>query len=621
MELVLMTQTTSSVNQTICHIREVEYNLSVTPCDRCQQPAPFFTTAERTAIDINLEHPVLLHVTVSVHHCAECDHYFRAQPPFLQRGAIYSNRVVDKAVQSVYEDGMAMRQVPTRVARDFWVCPSEGSVRRWCRAYGEAFDFATDYQPWVVSEFSGILCVDEVYQDRLALLLAVDPAAPDGDRLVGYQLVHGNVDATEVERFLAHLREVGIDPDQVITDGSSLYPTVLTQVWPDAAHQLCLFHETRHVTKAAMKAINAIRKSLPHPPPTSATRGGGPLRSRPPSDDSTDPASQRWYWRQAQRHVEISHVHELAQQGLSQRAIARQTGHHRETIKRWLQEPIPPLPEDMPTDLPEVASLPAPLQRKQQKQKLKHQVHALAQEGLSHSAIARRIGIHRITVKRWLEQDLPSEPTEPMSSVEKVDMPPPPTPWSNWDEVRQIREALQEHRFLLLHRPENLTSDEQEQLDALFTSPIGEQLQIVRSFLVDWYRLWINDSGQRRALAEARASCEAWRTNTTYQAVPQLQRVQERMTAAKFESLSQFLRHPDWEATNNGAERAGRAFRHRQAPHFNLRKRESIENSINVIACLRKAAALQPPLGPYHTCQRGRKKRDQTNLATYAMAA
>ena len=564
---------------------------------------------------------MLLHVTVSVHHCIECEHYFRAQPPFLQPGAIYANRVVDKAVQSVYEDGMAMRQVPTRMARDFWVCPSEGSIRRWCRAYSESFDFATDYQPWVVSEFSGILCVDEVYQDRLALLLAVDPAAPDGDRLVGYQLVHGNVDATEVERFLAHLKEVGIDPDQVITDGSSLYPTVLAKIWPDAAHQLCLFHETRHMTKAVMKAINAIRKSLPHSPPSLATRGGGPLRSQPPSDDPTDPASQHWYWRQARRQAEITYVHELAQQGLSQRAIARQTGHHRETIKRWLQEPIPPLPEDMPTDLTEVASLPAPLQRKQQKQKLKRQVHALAQEGLSHSAIARRVGIHRITVKSWLEQDLPSEPTEPVSPEEKVDMPPPPAPWSSWDEVRQIREALQEHRFLLLHRPENLTSDEQEQIDALFTSPIGEQLQIVRSFLVDWYQLWLDDHGQRRTLAEAKTRYEAWRDSTTYQTVPQLQRAQARMTTAKFERLSQFLRHPKWEATNNGAERAGRAFRHRQAPHFNLRSKESIENSISVIACLRKAAALQPPLGPYHTCQRGRKRRSQINTAMCAMTA
>jgi transposase len=621
MGLVLMITMTSSVNQTVCHVREVAYNLSVTSCDRCQQPAPFFTTAERTVIDIHLEYPVLLHVTVSVHHCAGCNHYFRAQPPFLQPGAIYANRVVDKAVQSVHEDGMAMRQVPIRMGRDFWVCPSEGSIRRWCRAYSETFDFATDYQPWVVSEFSGILCVDEVYQDRLALLLAVDPAAPDGDRLVGYQLVHGDINATDVERFLAHLKEVGIDPDQVITDGSSLYPTVLAKVWPDAAHQLCLFHETRHVTQAAMKALHAMRKSLPHPPPASATRGGGPLRGHSPSDDPTDPTSQRWYWRQGQRHIEIGHVHELAQQGLSQRAIARQTGHHRETVKRWLQEPIPSLPEDMPTNLPEVASLPAPLQRKRQKRELKGRVHALAREGLSHSAIARRVGIHRITVRSWLGQDPPSEPTESTSSAENVEMPPPPAPWSSWDEVRQIREALQEHRFLFLHRPENLTSEEQGQVDSLLASPLGEELQVVRSFLVDWYRLWTDDRGRRRTLAEAKALYEAWQANTTYQAVPQLQRALEGITAAKFDSLSQFLRHPDWEATNNGAERAGRAFRHRQAPHFNLRKKESIENSINVITCLRKATVLQPPPGRYHTCQRGRKRRDQTNPAAYAMAA
>ena len=191
-----------------------------------------------------------------------------------------------------------MRRVPDRMRRDFWVCPSEGTVRNWCRSYSAAFDFETDYQAWVVSEFSGILCVDEIYQDQLALLLAVDPAAPDGDRLVGYQLVHGSVDAEDVKVFLSHLKAIGIDPDEVVTDGSRLYPTVLAQVWPNAAHQLCLFHETRRVTKAVMKVINTIRKQLPSPPPNSATMGGGPLRHQPPQDDLTHPATQRWYWRQ-----------------------------------------------------------------------------------------------------------------------------------------------------------------------------------------------------------------------------------------------------------------------------------------------------------------------------------
>jgi hypothetical protein len=119
-------------------------------------------------------------------------------------------------------------------------------IRHWCRAYGAAFDFETDYQPWVVSEFSGILCVDEVYQDKLALLLAVDPAASDGDRLVGYQLVTGSIIADDVEAFLNRLKAAGIDPAEMITDGSSLYPAVSSKVWSNARHQLCLFHETPH---------------------------------------------------------------------------------------------------------------------------------------------------------------------------------------------------------------------------------------------------------------------------------------------------------------------------------------------------------------------------------------
>jgi hypothetical protein len=178
------------------------------------------------AIDLHLDHPVLLAITVSVHYCSECHHYFRVQPPFLRPDAIYTNRVVRTAVQSVYQDGMAIRRVGQRLSRDFWVQPSESIIRQWCRVYQATFDFETAYQAWVVSEFSGILCGDELYQDKLALLLAVDPAAAEGDRLVGYQLVSGAVTADEVEIFLTRLKAVGIAPAEVITDGSSLYPGV-----------------------------------------------------------------------------------------------------------------------------------------------------------------------------------------------------------------------------------------------------------------------------------------------------------------------------------------------------------------------------------------------------------
>jgi hypothetical protein len=73
--------------------------------------------------------------------------------------------------------------------------------------------------------FSGILCVDEVYQGDLALLLAIDPAAPDGDRLVGYTLLPKTkeVDQTMVKAFLERLRATGLKPDE-ITDGSTQRP-------------------------------------------------------------------------------------------------------------------------------------------------------------------------------------------------------------------------------------------------------------------------------------------------------------------------------------------------------------------------------------------------------------
>lgn len=614
-----------SINQIACQIRELVYCVVDTPCDRCQRLAPRFSTAHRTAIDLALDHPILLHVTVSVHHCAACRHYFRVQPPFLRPDAIYTNRVVAKAVQSVYQDKMAMRCVPARLARDFWVQPSEGMIRKWCRAYCATFDFTAEYQPWVVREFSGILCVDEVYQDQLALLLAVDPAAPEGDRLVGYQLVHGSVDAATVEAFLTRLKAAGIQPDEVVTDGSALYPSVLTKVWPTVAHQLCLFHETRRVTKAVQEVISMVRKSIPTPPPGPGRSRSGRLRSTPPTNEPNDPATRRWSARRTERDRLRAQVHALKHQGYSQRAIARETGLHRQTVKAWLQQEVAPAEQVV---LPAVPEPPVPGQsarRKTCRATLKAQVQSLAQQGLSYSAIARQTKVHRVTVKAWLQQEalsaLDAEPTPPMVSdaVVDVELPvtsapaaplaPPPAPWMSWDEVRHVREALQEHRFLLLRRPEHLNADQQAHVAALLASPVGSQLQVARAFLEGWYGLWRDETDQRRTLEEAQAHYVVWQTKAEYGTIAPLRRVQERMSVAHFEKLSQFLQHPAWEATNNGAERAGRAFRHRQAPPFNLRKPESVEGALIVAACQHKAAATAQAAAPIHTCQRGRQGR------------
>ena len=100
---------------------------------------------------------------------------------------------------------------------------------------------------------------------------------------------------------------------------------------------------------------------------------------------------------------------------------------------------------------------------------------------------------------------------------------------------------------------------------------------------------------------------EAWRSSPIYRAEPPLRRLLEQMTDAHFEQLCPFLQHPDWEATNNGAERAGRAFRHGQAPHLNLHSAESIEGALMAAACQRKKVAQDTSERQAHRATRGRK--------------
>lgn len=619
-----MTIAAASINQTQCLVRQIRYCQNSVGCDRCQGEAGYYSTAGRTAIDLDLARPVLLQVTVSVHYCDRCKHYLRAQPPFLRPDSIYANAVVRKAITSVYEDGMAMRRATVRLARDFWVQPSEASIRFWCKQYGAGFDFTTQYQSWVVQEFSGILCVDEVYQDKLALLLAVDPAATSGgDQLVGYRLVHGTVTAADVKGFFVHLQSAGIEPQQVITDASALYPTVLAQVWPQAAHQLCLFHETRRIVQAAMKAVHAVRRQLPEAPPTPTVHAGGRLCTTPPSSDQDDAASQRWYWRQQHRCQQIAEVHALAGQGLSQRAISQQTGHHRATIKQWLGQAIPTLPADIPTSLSDIAALPGPQQRREQRRRLLERVQALAKERMSDSAIARQTGIHRVTVKKWRQCPPPWAAEEPTPATREMELS-PPTGWSTWDEVRRVREALRQHRFLLMRRPDHLNAEEQAQVDLLLASPVGRELGAVRSFLVEWFQLWRTEQGQRRTSEETTARFIAWQTNSQYRTIPHLKRIIEAMTIEKFAQLSHFLCNSAWEATNNGAERTARSFRHRQSAHFNLRSADAINAAVGIAAHLQHEKRKQPEPQPFHTCQRGRHKRvdgTQNHLETLMQTA
>ena len=534
-----------SVQITQCSIRQVCWTFPCVACPRCGTEAPRLWDARRVAIDIDLDEPVLLAVIVSVHVCATCTRMFRVQPPFLRPRCIYTRRVVRKAIEAVYCDGMAVRSVPDRLARDFWVRPDEKMVRAWCRAYAAEIDFDIDYQPWVVANFSGILCVDEVYQGDLALLLAVDPAAPDGDRLVGYTLLPKTreVDQGMVRLFVERLKAAGVDPDEVITDDSRLYPAVLAETWPTALHQLCLFHATRRVVRAVSDVVKQVRRSLPTPPPPSKPTLLGRLRDTPPAEHQHDADSERYRWRVARRTLGIAQAHALHQHISSARAIGRQLGINHGTVRKWLKLSPPD-----PATVAELSGMP----------------------------------------------DL----------LPNVD--PPPLPWHDWEEIRRLREDLWVYRTLFLHRAENLTAEERHRLSDFLTSPVGGELQVARTFLEEWFAIWHDELGHRQTPEGAERRYQIWRTDPEATKVAPLRRQQRHLDMVHFRRLSAFLHDPTWEPTNNAAERSGRAFRHGQHPHFRLRLVRSIEDDLKVRAYLKKERfrALTP--SRIHGCQRGR---------------
>jgi len=102
-----------------------------------------------------------------------------------------------------------------------------------------------------------------------------------------------------------------------------------------------------------------------------------------------------------------------------------------------------------------------------------------------------------------------------------------------------------------------------------------------------------------------------------YHAVAPLRRVQRQVDAARCTKLSQFLRVPQWEATNNGAERRGRASRHQQAPHCTLRTVTTLEDDLKAAAFRRKEAREAATSSAARRRTRGRKSRP----AAVALAA
>jgi hypothetical protein len=104
--------------------------------------------------------------------------------------------------------------------------------------------------------------------------LATDPLA---DLPVGFALVGAN-DQEHMGRFLRNLARWGLQPTVVVSDGSGLYPELLAEIWPDAKHQLCVFHLLRDVLDRVLDAVRRLRRAQARRGRAGRRRRGRPSR-------------------------------------------------------------------------------------------------------------------------------------------------------------------------------------------------------------------------------------------------------------------------------------------------------------------------------------------------------
>lgn len=185
-----------------------------------------------------------------------CRRYFRSWPLDVPARSDYDHLVRQAVLDRLLDDGLNVERTRACMKRDFLLQLSSGFVYD-CLDWQLARLNLPEHRKRTLENFSGTLCVDELHLGKHTLLLATDPLS---DEVVGFALVRVN-DQAHLRRFLLMLKYWGFLPLVVISDGSNLYPTVLAEVWPTAAHQLCVFHVLQDVTEKVLDAVRRLRRA------------------------------------------------------------------------------------------------------------------------------------------------------------------------------------------------------------------------------------------------------------------------------------------------------------------------------------------------------------------------
>ncbi len=121
----------------------------------------------------------------------------------------------------------------------------------------------TDFLEWALADFAGYGAVDELYDGPFCILSAVDNRC---DKRLLYDVLDHAPTQEDIRAFLGRLKTALEARDLTLlgitTDGSSLYPEPLAEVFRGVPHQLCQFHVVKELIKGVLKAVAQERERL-----------------------------------------------------------------------------------------------------------------------------------------------------------------------------------------------------------------------------------------------------------------------------------------------------------------------------------------------------------------------
>lgn len=228
-------------------------------CPQCGKPGRRREVVDAWARDIAYREVAWVHSRLGLYESrCLCQEFFQAENPAAPHHWTYTLAVREAVVNAIVRDHLSVQKVLVRFREDYLLELSEGYVFRCLTWADRRFDI-DEYFKSIATRFSGVLCLDEVYDGDYKVVFATDPRL---NETIGFRVVEGAT-REQVEPFLVELRERGIKPESVMTDDSALYPDMLKAVWPDVDHRTCVFHFLKSAGQAIVRATRKIAARLP----------------------------------------------------------------------------------------------------------------------------------------------------------------------------------------------------------------------------------------------------------------------------------------------------------------------------------------------------------------------